>query len=138
MSEIDEIRCSYEKGELDFIKADLEEFLRRHRREIKEFMALLNSKQTHSPVTLDGAVRLFITKKQSINPVRDIQDQIREIEREKWIQGVHNQRPPEPETVAQNWAKCHSPGWRSHRVTSILYVFDREKEHYLSLLRENT
>jgi len=57
-----------------------------------------------------------------------------EIEKEKWIRGVREHRSPNPEDVARDWARLYSPSWRQHRILSIIYVFEQEKEKYLKLL----
>lgn len=136
MDELEEIRQQYERGGMEAIKSDLERFIMAHRQEIRNFKERQNSRS--NTVTIDDAtaVKFFILKHRTVNAVRDIQDQLREIEREKWIQGVNTGREPDTQRVASEWALRYSPGWRAHRVTSIVYVFDREKERYLTLLNE--
>ena len=76
----------------------------------------------------DTAIKFFIIQNRSINPEREILEQVAEIEREKWIQGVKTGSAPDPQAVCQEWASKYSAGWRAHRVTSIVYVFEREKD----------
>lgn len=134
-SELTEIRRRFDAGELDGIREDLDRFLRTHREEILRFKS---ERQVLgiAPVTDELAVKFYIIRTRSINAQAEIQDQLREIEREKWIWGVHQGRPPNPNEVMSEWARRYSAGWRSHRVTTILYVFDREQEKFLALLRE--
>jgi hypothetical protein len=134
MSEIEEIRQRYERGELDHIRRDLQAFVRNRRNDILKFKEEFNTKNPQTPLSDECAIKFFILKTRSINPQSEIREQLEEIEREKWIQGVRFGKPPDPNKVALEWARFHSPGWRSHRVTTIVYVFEREKDQYVLLL----
>ncbi len=134
MSELDEIRRKYESGQLDHIKADLERFLTAHRQEIDCFREE-QCRRARQQLPDETIVKFFIIHCRSINPASEISEQLAEIEREKWIQGVEKGCCPDPQQVALDWAKKFSAGWRAHRVTSIIYCFDRDKERYLKLLR---
>ncbi|HEY3226093.1 MAG TPA: hypothetical protein VGK61_03735 [Planctomycetota bacterium] len=136
MTEIDEIRTKYESGELDYIKADLERFIIAHAQEIERYRRD-QVERGLPPIADDTAIKFFIIQNRSINPEREILEQVAEIEREKWIQGVKTGSAPDPQAVCQEWASKYSAGWRSHRVTSIVYVFEREKDRYLRILRES-
>lgn len=133
MTEIDEIRRKYDTGVLDSLKEDLDRFLRTHREQILTLQREQVARGMKE-MTCEVAVKFYILRQRTINPQRDIRDQLREIEREKWIQGVNSGRAPDPQEVALEWSRRHSANWRSHRVTSILYVFERDKERYLKLL----
>lgn len=133
MSEIEEIRQKYDSGRMDEIRVDLDRFIRAHRREIL-CLRDANVAKNLPPLTDETAIKLFILRHRSINPRREIQEQLQEISREKWIRGVQLGCPPDPEEVASEWARKHSAGWRAHRVMSIVYVFEREKERYVRLL----
>lgn len=134
MSELDEIRENYEKGELNHIKKDLEHFLISHKDQILEHFEFLKTFHTKE-ITIELAVKLYIIKERSINPRKEIEDQLHEIEREKWIRGVQLGKPPDPSEVATEWARKYSEGWRSHRVTTIIFVFEQEKERYLGIIK---
>jgi hypothetical protein len=133
MSELDEIRRRFETGQLDPILADLERFLKANRDRIRDFRV----QQESRGLVLDEetAVKFFILRAKSINPAKEIRDQLDEIRRETWIRGMDSGRSPDPEAIAAEWARRHSACWREHRVTTIVYVFDRAKGHLLSLLR---
>ena len=133
MEEIEEIREKYEAGQLDRIKADLERFIVSHRGAILKFRDASIAKG-RPPLSDEVAIKFYILRHRSINPAQEIQEQLVEIEREKWIRGVATGREPDAQEVANEWAKEHSAGWRAHRVTTIVYVFDREKDRYLRLL----
>lgn len=135
VTEIDEIRALYDSGACDGIKQDLARFIGVHRAEIRRYQ---ESRQRLGLVEVDDAlaVRLFIIKHRSINAVSEIQEQLEEINKEKWIQGVKLGREPDPQAVAEEWTHQHSAGWRAHRVATVLYVFDRDKERFLSVYRD--
>lgn len=131
-SEIDEIRRRYEAGELETIRQDLDRFIQAHKGEISTY----RDEQARKGLNLsdEAAVKFFILHHRSINPQREIRDQLEEIQKEKWIRGIQTGRPPDEQEVALDWARDHSADWRSHRVTEIVYVFEREKERYCRLL----
>lgn len=134
MSEIEEIKQRYERGELDHIRRDLDLFISNRRADILKFRDAFNAKNPTTPISDECAIKFFILKTRSINPQSEIREQLEEIEREKWIQGVRFGCSPDANKVALEWARFHSPGWRSHRVTTIIYVFERGKDHYVMLL----
>lgn len=132
--ELQNIRRRYEAGELDDVRHDLDRFIAAHRELIRRFRA---ERQRIGNTTIDDelAVKLYIIKQRSINPKAEIEEQIREIEKEKWIWGVHLGRPPDPQQVAAEWARRYSAGWRAHRVTTIIFLFEQERDHYLAIYR---
>jgi len=136
MTEIDEIRSKYESGQLDYIKTDLERFIIVHAAEIEQYKRD-QIERGLPPITDDTAIKFFIIRNRSINPEREILEQVAEIEREKWIQGVKTGSAPDPHAVCAEWANKYSAGWRQHRVTLIVYVFERDKDRFLRVLHEN-
>lgn len=133
MSTIDDIRRRYEAGQLEDIREDLERFLRAHGPRI----ACFKDEQRAKGVEVDDelAVKLYLIHYRSINPRKEIQDQLEEIRKEAWIRGINTGCAPDPQEVAQDWAKKYSAAWRDHRITTIVYVFERDKERYLRLLQ---
>lgn len=134
MSELDEIRRRYEAGELDGIREDLRRFIGAHREGIAAFQQQ-RARLGNAPVTDELALKLYIIKQRSINPEREIREQLAEIEREKWIQGVHSGRPPDEKLVAREWALKHGAAWRGHRVATIVFLLDVEREEFLKMYR---
>jgi hypothetical protein len=130
--ELEEIRRKYESGQLEPIRQDLERFILAHRQEIALFRA--DQEKRGLALSDEATVKLFLLRHRTINPRREIEDQLEEIQKEKWIQGVRTGRSPDAQEVALDWARNHSAGWRAHRLTTIVYVFDREKEMYCRLL----
>jgi hypothetical protein len=132
MSEIDEIRQKYDAGQLEAIKQDLERFVVAHRGAVATYRA--EQEKRGLRLTDEAAIKFYILRHRSINPQREIRDQLEEIQREKWIRGIQLGRPPDAQEVAREWTQKHSAHWRSHRITTIIYVFEREKERYIRLL----
>ena len=131
-SEIDEIRRKYDAGELDSIKQDLERFICAHKADIVRYRA--DQKRKGLELTDEATVKFYIIDRRSINPRREIQEQLEEIRRETWIRGINSGSAPNQGEVARDWARQHSADWRAHRVTAIVYVFEREKGRYCKLL----
>ena len=134
MTELEEIQQKYDKGRLDGIKRDLERFIDVHRVQIETFKQELTAK-LHLQLTDENAIKQYILKHRSINPEAEIREQLEEIQKEKWIRGVQQGCEPDEMQVAIEWARTHGAGWRAHRVTTIIYVFDREKDRYVGILR---
>jgi hypothetical protein len=140
MGEIDEIRRRYEAGELESIRQDLTKFIRAHREAIRSFQQH-RSRLGGTPLTDELSLKLYIIKERSINPEREIQEQLQEIEKEKWIRGVQTGRPPDEKSVAMEWALKHGAAWRGHRVATIIFLLDAQQEWFLKVYRaedENT
>jgi hypothetical protein len=135
-SQLEQLCREYESGALDPLKEDLARFLLRQAGEIRRLRDEYFGMRGVPPTADEVAVKMYILKSRSINPTREILDQLDEINREKWIRGIHTGSSPDPQDVARDWAHLHSPGWRDHRVMAIIYVFEREKERYLAIIRE--
>lgn len=135
VTELNELKRRYESGEFDAIREDLERFLRKHRAAIAA--ARCEQERRGVPVSEEEAVKLYILRHRSINPERDMRDQLEEIRREAGRRAAApaGAPPADAEEVTLEWARYRSAAWRSYRLTAILYVFDREKDRYLRLLR---
>jgi hypothetical protein len=133
VSDLDEIRRQYESGQLDSIKEDLARFICAHRARIQEYRAEQERRGMALPD--DASIKFYLLRYRSINPQREIKEQLEEIQKEKWIRGVRQGCPPDAEEVAIEWARTHSAAWREHRVTTIIYVFEQEKDRFCAMLR---
>ena len=134
MSELDDIRQQYESGQLDSIKEDLKKFLCLHRTKILAYRDEQQGKGLNLPD--DAAIKFYLLRYRSINPGREIREQLEEIQKEKWIRGVQQGCAPDDDQVFFEWSRTHGAGWRAHRVTTIIYVFDREKQRYVDIFRK--
>lgn len=133
MNELEEIAQKYKSGQLDYLKEELLQFLRKHREKILLYKLELETKNK-KPVTLETAVKFYLLKVRSINPKRDLQEQYQEMEKEKWYIGEKLKHSPDPNEIARIWAERYSPGWRAHRVTTIIFIFEAEKDRYIAAL----
>ena len=133
MSELKELARDYDAGKFDGVRKDLEEFIRRHRADIVKMAADLRKLPTVSaPEAL--AIKLFIQQIKSVNPTDEIKTQLQEIEREVWYRGEKAGQAVDKAEVAREWCSRHAPGWRDHRITAIVYVFERNTEEFVRLL----
>lgn len=137
-TDLDDIRRQYESGEMNGLKEDLKRFIRSHALQIRK----LQQEQSalaggHMPD--DVAVKLYILRHRTVNPQRDIQDQLAEIRKKedetRFLQGG---LAADPQQIAMEWAREHSAQWRAYRVTSVVYVFERGKEEYLKILQKGS
>lgn len=135
MTEIEEIRQKYLRGELENLRQDLEKFICAHRGAILGYLDDYNRKNPRRPMGPAVAIKWYLMKVRSINAEEEIREQLREIEKEKWIRGVKSGRAPDPHEVAMEWARLYSPGWRAHRVTEIIFVFEQDRDRFCGLLR---
>jgi hypothetical protein len=133
VSELDDIRRQYESGQLDSIKEDLARFICAHKLRIAEYRSEQEKKGLALPE--EAAIKFYLLRYRSINPQREIKEQLEEIRKETWIRGVRLGCPPNAEEVAMEWARKHSSAWREHRVTTIVYVFEQDKSRYCGLLK---
>jgi hypothetical protein len=135
MSELDEIQEKYDRGDLDSIKEDLERFILAHRTGILE--CRVEQERKGNPLADDALIKYYFLRHRSINPRREITDQLDEIQKEKWIRGVNTGQSPDPQRVAEEWAHQHSAAWRNHRLNEIVFVFEKDKERYVRLLSQS-
>src|SRR5262245_24569181 len=112
ITEIEDIKRKFDTGLLDPLKADLEPFIVRHRTDI--CAGRVEEEARGVPFSDEAAIKIYILRHRSINPQKDIQEQLGEIQKETWIRGVDAGRPPDPHAVALDWARVHSAAWRSH------------------------
>jgi hypothetical protein len=136
MTELEEIQQKYDSGQLDHIKRDLERFIVAHRAKIDEFRKELAAK-FHRELSEDFTIKQYILKHRSINPESEIREQLEEIQKEKWIRGIQQGCAPDDNEVFFAWSKAHGAGWRAHRVTTIIYVFDRDKQRYVDIFQKS-
>jgi hypothetical protein len=135
MTELEEIAQKYAQGRLDHIKRDLERFVTANRLRIAGLKQEWADRR-HIALTDENAIKQYILKHRSINPAAEIQEQLEEIQKEKWIRGIQQGCAPDDQAVALEWSQKYSANWRAHRVTTIIFVFDREKDRYVNLFRD--
>jgi hypothetical protein len=137
-NDFDSLHADYAAGKYDHIKDDLEAFVRDHRSEIEHVRTEVLSRIMGEIAPPEVAIKWFILRQRSINPAGDIKEQLKEIKKEEWLRGVREGKAADPKKVASDWARLYSPGWRDHRVLTIVFVFDQNREHYLSIYRQES
>ena len=134
MTEIQQLEEEFLAGTLAPIQRDLEAFLRTNRDKILEFKRRQVDVLGPNPDAAALAVKWYILEVKCINPVEEIRSELGEIEREIWYEGERQKRTADRLEVAREWCRRHAPGWRDHRVMTIIFVFEREKSRYLKIL----
>lgn len=137
MTEWEQLGQTYNSGKFKSLESDLEKFIREHKSAIKDFQAneLLRLKNIQ-PID-ELAIRLYIMKTRSINPLEEIKLELDEIEKEIRYQAEKNGGKVDREQVAYEWSRYRAPGWRDHWILSALYVFERCKQKYLKIFNES-
>jgi len=132
MTELDKIKESYETGRLEPIKVQLDKFVRKHKDDILRFK---RKEEDHwkRPMDLAAAVKLFILNVRTIDMHAEMIDQIKALEEEI----RNNTSVCNPDKAGVDWIQSHAPGWRSYRVLSIIYVFERNKTQLLACFAES-
>jgi len=126
--ELLEIVNEYNCGRCKQIELDFPIFIEHHIEKIYRHF----DKNRYLPK--DVAFVQFVIKNQTLNASADIQEETVEIEKAIWIDGVDNNRSPNREEVAKNWTKKHASPWRQHHVLKLIYMFEKHKTEYLSLI----
>ncbi|NLE02692.1 MAG: hypothetical protein GX640_22735 [Fibrobacter sp.] len=130
MDEIEKVKVSYARGELEPLRQQLENFILTHRAQILQFK---NEEEKNWAQELDlaTAMKLFILKVRTIDIEAEMRDQIRAIKMELGENvdenEIHNSK-------CIDWIRKHGPSWRGYRVLAIIYVFDQNKDLMLSRL----
>lgn len=135
MTEIEKLHNDYCEGKFKILEMELEKFIRKHKDEINRFKEKELTNLKNGPPTDELALKLYILKSRSINPLEEIRLELDEIEKEIWYQGEKKNGSVDRNKIAQEWCKKHAPGWRDNWILGALLVLDRNKEKFLALLR---
>ena len=127
-----ELEAMYQQGQLDIWRGLLKRFISSSKKQIYTHRQELEQR-INKPISLDAAVRLFITGKGSINFIAYMHAQQEEISREIWIVHEHDSNPTDDE-IASNWIHDYAEMFREYHLRSVLYLYDKEKEDFLELL----
>lgn len=136
MTEWEQLGQTYDSGKFKNLESELAKFIREHKSAIKDFQAKELSRLKGIPPTDELAIKLYIMKVRSINPLEEIKQELGEIEQETRHQAEKNGGKVDREQVAAEWSRNHAPAWRDYWILSALYVFERHKEKYLQIFNE--
>ena len=137
MTEMEKLKSDYD-NKCEHLEEDLVAFIKQHRAEIKKLRDTELKRLKNTLPSDELAIKIYIIKTQSINPIDEIKLELDEIEKEVWYQGEKKGGPVDRNKVAEEWCKRHAPGWRDQWVLFALLTFERHKEKYLALLNETT
>lgn len=127
-TELDKIKESYLQGKLDSLKLQLQQFIQENKSEIlryKEQEEILWNKK----LDIETALKLFILHVRSINMQEEMRDQLNDIKNDSGVSESHHNM----NQICFEWIQYHAPIWRGFRVLSIIYVFNENRDYYLSL-----
>lgn len=136
--ELQEIVRDFEQGKLKEIEHSLATFITKNRDNILRFKNHYLEKIHKKEVNDELAIKLYIQQIRTINPQDDIKEQLEEIEREIWYTGERLKAPPNREEVAREWVKKYAPGWRFHKILTVIFVFEKFKDYFISLLHQTS
>ncbi|MEM4239807.1 MAG: hypothetical protein QXM31_01690 [Candidatus Woesearchaeota archaeon] len=83
---------------------------------------------------IGDAIEFYIKQHRTLDPKKEIEIQKFEIGREKYFRELRGEHPSDDE-VTKTWAQLYAAGWRSHNTKRGLYVFRKEKQHYVGLVK---
>ncbi|MCK5578916.1 MAG: hypothetical protein KAI63_05280 [Planctomycetes bacterium] len=132
---LQELEQDFCAGKFKKIEKELELFITQHKKEINLFRDTELKKIKNTPVSDELAIKLFIMRTRSINPIEEIKLELQEIEKEIWYRGEKANGQVDRDKICQEWCQSHAAGWRDHWVMSVLYVFERHKNKFVKLLK---
>ncbi|MDP3070057.1 MAG: hypothetical protein Q8N18_07190 [Opitutaceae bacterium] len=104
-------------------------FVRRHRADI-----LREAGTCSTDEELIRTVKIAILRVRSLSMSAELKAQMREIEKELWIQGAHT--PEDVMRIKFEWTRDHAENWRKWRVKEYIYLVDRFSSRVLHALRD--
>ncbi len=134
--ELLEIEYAYKNGEYAEDEQDLYAFVKTHCDQIEQIQQTMQSKMKKSGKYIDllEATRILFTKLRTVNPQRDIKAQLKEIEKELWIQQAKDENTRR--RVVTEWSKNYAPGWRDHKAMIIEYILNVQAEKFRRIFQE--
>ncbi len=128
MNELDLIKQKYNRGELDSLKLQIQNFLRKNRDKIAVFQKQQSNiwKRTFS---VEDAIKYFILHHKTIDMIAEMREQVHKIEED-----ISQKKPfslLEEARIKADWIRENAGVWRDNRVLEILYVFNKNPEIFL-------
>ena len=124
------VEQKYANGDLNSVKARLDEFVRRHAETIVEVAKDENPSPTREEL-LD-AIRILILSMGTIHPPSEMADIIREINKEIWYQGEKGER--DTRKIGELWEQKYALQWREARLFETFVVLEKNEDHVLDVL----
>jgi hypothetical protein len=134
LDELRQIEENYMRGQYAHLADCLRQFLINHSLNILKLKEE-EERKSGKPTPLDSIVGLYILKnKNVVSFKRDMQDQKKEIENTIWYEHEKGRHISALE-IEIEWGKRYAEGWRTHRTREIMYVFSRNRQEYLELVK---
>lgn len=130
MNELEKVKVSYEKGELESLRMQLESFISYNKDNILRFK-IQEEVNWSRPLDLATALKLFILKVRTIDTEAEMRDQINAINMEL---GVSKDAGIEQNSHCLEWIQKNAVIWRGYRVLAIIYVFDQNQQKMLEVI----
>ena len=132
-AEFTSICQEYKEGKLNQEEKDLESYVNEHKKDVLDLKLHLEV-QFHRQFDVVHALKLYIAKTKTINPMHEIEKEKQEILRECYFRWKNTNIPQDASKVAMDWAKLHAPGWRDHEVHGYIFLVDQKPEFYRKIL----
>jgi hypothetical protein len=133
MNELDKVRDSYERGDLESLRIQLESFISYNKDNILQFK-IQEELNWNRPLDLATAMKLFILKVRTIDTEAEMRDQIIAINRES--EGADSALA-EQNVRYMEWIEKNAIVWRGFRVLAIIYVFDQNQQNMMKKIEDN-
>jgi hypothetical protein len=133
MNELDKVKVSYEKGELESLRMQLESFISYNKDNILQFKTQ-EELNWNRPLDLATATKLFILKVRTIDTEAEMRDQINAINMEF---GGNLGAEADQNARYLEWIQKNAVIWRGFRVLAIIYVFDQNQNHMIKRIIDN-
>ncbi len=128
MTELERVKESYNNGELESLRMQLEKFISCNKNQILQFK-LQEEQLWKCPLDIATAIKLFILKVRTIDIEAEMRDQLKAIDMEfNGTKGDEN----EQNSCCLDWIRQSAAIWREYRVLAIIYVFDQNKSYLLA------
>ena len=119
----------FENGELATIQKHLNDFIERHKSDIKK---KVNEKD--NPNDFFTILYQEIDRRGSIHIPSEMADQIKEINKEIWYRGEDGST--DRRVITEEWTQRYSIMWRQARKKEILFVLRKCKDDFLALIND--
>jgi hypothetical protein len=119
----------FENGELATIQKHLNDFIERHKSDIKK---KVNEKD--NPNDFFTILYQEIDRRGSIHIPSEMADQIKEINKEIWYRGEDG--ATDRRVITEEWTQRYSIMWRQARKKEILFVLRKCKDDFLALIND--
>jgi hypothetical protein len=140
---LQQIEEDYANGKLCELEGDVHNFVSQNMDEIFRFQ-IKEERQLHRHLAIDAAIKMKIvmmywsyskSERERINAPHEIQDELKEIEKEKWYQSEQAHHEVDGNRVAVYWNESYGPGFWDVRVLQYVTIVNKNAHKYLELYK---